>query len=834
MSINLRDGLLNQPLDHVLEDILVRFVVNVPKEDLSSLERVCFQVEEGQWFYTDFVRLLNPSLPHMKMKSFAPKILRMCPLMWKWGDPSEALSQFGKYKSTIPVRGIALLNKDLTKVLLVRGPESGTWSFPRGKISKDETDIECAIREVREETSFDARKYVNENDVLERTIGGKNFRIYLAKDVPEDFNFEPLVRCEIADIKWFNIKQLRKSVRTNHNKFYVVNAMMEPLYVWVNKQKGSINETILMREAEVKLKKLMGLTETEPEVNNDAGRELLNILQGSKPQEVPISSNLPSWNEQVNAPSLPQQLSDIYAGVPQFFPFQMPPMTNIPLQKFPIPSFNGVFPQPPQPHLPHQHQSIPLSQFQQSPFPDSNPTKQSQAQDATSAAKASNATHSKELLSILKGKAPVKVSANDAEADGVLQTSDDSVSKKIEAPSKKITILKRDKTFNDSEAASFLSILGKKPPSPDSPKSLDTDPDSHPIAHTAPSFLNILKQSRRDSGIEQSTLPVKDYSPSSYDALQKKPQPLEPSKLSSNEFLDMMKKPSTSEAIQNKSLSKSAQFLSILKKNPVSQPPTSEAVNNEALSNSAQFLNILKSSASQPPTSEPINSEQLSNPAQFLRILKKNSVTPSSTNATASNPSDAIQSKSYRELSGGIPLSSHETSEISSGNQILAMLNRKVDTPQKSQQIPSSTTLVNADYSKFGNFDDFENFEDFDEISESQKDIYNSIANNFDLASDEDEFIDAAEFELPKAKPASAMTGSLKSLSTNTNSAGAGLLLLLNGNKPPQHVPYSTLQDTYGANSQTQQPQPSANSMEHNRSNANGAQILRLLKRDKD
>ena len=47
MSIQLRNGLANQTLDRVLEDLLVRFVVNVPEEDLSSIERIMFQIEEA-------------------------------------------------------------------------------------------------------------------------------------------------------------------------------------------------------------------------------------------------------------------------------------------------------------------------------------------------------------------------------------------------------------------------------------------------------------------------------------------------------------------------------------------------------------------------------------------------------------------------------------------------------------------------------------------------------------------------------------------------------------------------------------------------------------------
>ncbi|KAG7660978.1 DCP2 [[Candida] subhashii] len=198
MSIQLRDGLANQSLDRVLEDLLVRFVVNVPEEDLSSIERVFFQVEEAQWFYSDFIHQICPDFPPMKMKSFSAKVLEKCPLIWKWGDPDDALSRFGKYKSTIPVRGVALMNKDLSKVVLVKGTESNTWSFPRGKISKGESDIDCAVREVEEETGFNCRDLINENEVLERTIRGKNYKIYLVRNVPEDYNFEPQARFEIA------------------------------------------------------------------------------------------------------------------------------------------------------------------------------------------------------------------------------------------------------------------------------------------------------------------------------------------------------------------------------------------------------------------------------------------------------------------------------------------------------------------------------------------------------------------------------------------------------------------------------------------------------------
>lgn len=279
MSIQLRNGLANQSLDMVLEDLLARFLVNVPDEDLSSIERVFFQVEEAQWFYTDFVRQMSPFLPSMKMKTFAGKFLEKCPLVWKWGNPSDAIAKFGKYKSTIPVRGIALFNRDLTRILLVKGTDSNSWSFPRGKISKGESDMECALRETAEETGFNAKEYVSENALIERTIKGKSYKIYLAKDIPEDLDYQPHARYEISKIEWHDLKSLPKKIKYQSNHYFVLAAMLKPMMKWVDKMKGDIYGVELMIQAELKLKALLGIHEPK-QVNADAGRELLNMLQG--------------------------------------------------------------------------------------------------------------------------------------------------------------------------------------------------------------------------------------------------------------------------------------------------------------------------------------------------------------------------------------------------------------------------------------------------------------------------------------------------------------------------------------------------------------------------
>jgi mRNA-decapping enzyme subunit 2 len=32
-----------------LDDICVRFIINLPQEELASVERIIFQIEEGHW-----------------------------------------------------------------------------------------------------------------------------------------------------------------------------------------------------------------------------------------------------------------------------------------------------------------------------------------------------------------------------------------------------------------------------------------------------------------------------------------------------------------------------------------------------------------------------------------------------------------------------------------------------------------------------------------------------------------------------------------------------------------------------------------------------------------
>lgn len=240
-----------------MDDLCVRFIINLPAEDLSSVARICFQVEEAQWFYEDFIRPLDPTLPSMTLRGFCLKIFQHCPLLASFPveNHMRAFEEFLQYKTRVPVRGAIMLNEAMDATVLVKGWKKGAnWSFPRGKINKDEDDLDCAIREVYEETGYDikAAGLVPRDDqvkFIEINMREQQLRLYVFRNVPMDTHFEPKTRKEISKIEWYKLSELpafRKkggnhrddiAAANNANKFYMVAPFLVPLKKWVVQQK---------------------------------------------------------------------------------------------------------------------------------------------------------------------------------------------------------------------------------------------------------------------------------------------------------------------------------------------------------------------------------------------------------------------------------------------------------------------------------------------------------------------------------------------------------------------------------------------------------------------
>lgn len=233
----------------------VRFLLNGPKEDLETAERICFRVEEAQWYYEDFIRPLDPTLPSMTLKNFCEAIFAHCPLLSHYSQDyrTSAFDAFLRYKKRVPVRGAIMLNYDMDKVVLVKGwKKSANWGFPRGKINKDEDDLDCAIREVYEETGYDLEEagFVPQNrqvKSIDLNMHEQQIRLFIFRGIPTNAHFEPRTRKEISVVDWWRLSDLpayrKGKLQTqqqpvcNPANFYMVAPFLAHVKKWIAEQK---------------------------------------------------------------------------------------------------------------------------------------------------------------------------------------------------------------------------------------------------------------------------------------------------------------------------------------------------------------------------------------------------------------------------------------------------------------------------------------------------------------------------------------------------------------------------------------------------------------------
>lgn len=236
-----------------LKFTLSRFIINVPEEERSDLIRIFFQIEIAHWFYLDFycessfssgnsssdeydTNLVQQTSPHNKhnlrpcsIRTFAENIFRHCPFLMEHTDQVEViLSKWREFKHAVPTNGAIILDETMQYVLLVQGFWSKiSWGFPKGKVFEDESEANCAIREVLEETGYDITSKLNQDEYLQININDQTIRLYIITDVPKTTKFEPKTRREIREVRWFAIDELpmhRKDPRTKHSLGYTANS----------------------------------------------------------------------------------------------------------------------------------------------------------------------------------------------------------------------------------------------------------------------------------------------------------------------------------------------------------------------------------------------------------------------------------------------------------------------------------------------------------------------------------------------------------------------------------------------------------------------------------
>ena len=215
-----------------------------------------------------------------------------------------------------------MLNENMDEVVLVKGwKKSANWSFPRGKINKDEPDLDCAIREVYEETGYDIKaaglvKDEKESKYIEMNLREQHMRLYVFRGVPMDTYFEPRTRKEISKINWWKLADLPtlkkkkqqqegrgEDLAINANKFYMVAPFLPQLKRWISLQRkldkakregevptmsNAIDEDYISVEMP---KTNGGVIDVSP--NNDFGLLVDNLRHSAQPVNTGESHDIP-------------------------------------------------------------------------------------------------------------------------------------------------------------------------------------------------------------------------------------------------------------------------------------------------------------------------------------------------------------------------------------------------------------------------------------------------------------------------------------------------------------------------------------------------------------
>ena len=118
---------------------------------------------------------------------------------------------------------------DNEKILLVKQTK-GFWSFPKGHMESGETELQTAIREVKEETNIDVIPDENKRYVEEYMMenGNKKQVVYfVARKTSADVKAQ---ESEIADIKWLNFKDAYETISCDNMKELILKVLSDNGY----------------------------------------------------------------------------------------------------------------------------------------------------------------------------------------------------------------------------------------------------------------------------------------------------------------------------------------------------------------------------------------------------------------------------------------------------------------------------------------------------------------------------------------------------------------------------------------------------------------------------
>lgn len=112
--------------------------------------------------------------------------------------------------------GCIIIKED--KVLLICQKNNKVWGFPKGHIEENETEIQTALREVKEEVGLDVKIDIEKRYVLNYIINDeidKTTVLYIAVPKNEKIHMQ---ESEIEDIKWCSFDEALNILTFDNSK----------------------------------------------------------------------------------------------------------------------------------------------------------------------------------------------------------------------------------------------------------------------------------------------------------------------------------------------------------------------------------------------------------------------------------------------------------------------------------------------------------------------------------------------------------------------------------------------------------------------------------------
>ena len=101
------------------------------------------------------------------------------------------------------------------RVLVVHRPRYDDWSLPKGKANPGESYLDCALREVEEETGFRCEPLRELGDTTYDVADGpKTVRYWLMRRL--DGAFEP--NGEVDEIRWLPLAEAEELLTQEHDR----------------------------------------------------------------------------------------------------------------------------------------------------------------------------------------------------------------------------------------------------------------------------------------------------------------------------------------------------------------------------------------------------------------------------------------------------------------------------------------------------------------------------------------------------------------------------------------------------------------------------------------